>query len=216
MTEKINAILGIDDIFKAPDRLLDILLDKPLREKIFLQFFELFDHKLENDFFHSYFQAEAAQRKKMSQDFTPMSVASLVSQLVESKTGDGMYFEPSVGTGGMMIAKWHSDRIKENPIFYKPSQYMYVGEELSDRAFPFLVFNMAIRGMNGAAVHCDSLTRECYGVFFMQNDDDNPSGFSSINIMPYTSDAENFFKVSFVNKKYLHHVESQNLFARLT
>jgi type I restriction-modification system DNA methylase subunit len=218
-TKIINNILGVDDIFKAPAKMLEILLDRGWRENIFFQFLESFKHKLHEDFFHNYFQEEIAQRKEMKQDFTPVSVSGLVTQLVDES---GMYFEACAGTGGMMIAQWEKDRCKHNPFHpqikhkvfnpYKPSDYLYVCEELSDRAFPFLVFNMAIRGLNGAAIHCDSLTRECYGVFFIQNDDDNPIGFSSVNVMPYSKEAESYFNVKFIEEKYPAYIESPNQF----
>jgi len=215
MTDRINEILGIDDIFKAPARMMEILLDKPLRESIFNQFLELHNYKLDEDFWHKYFQDEAAQRKKMGQDFTPPSVCGVLAELVGSETEEGIHYEPTAGTGGMIIAKWHRGRVRHTPFSYRPSRYVYICEELSDRAFPFLVFNMAIRGMNGAAAHCDSLERTCYGVFFIQNDDDNPGGFSSVNVMPYSKAAEDYFKVSFTEKKYPAHWESPNPFVDL-
>ncbi|MCL2410086.1 MAG: N-6 DNA methylase [Treponema sp.] len=210
MTDKINFILGVDDIFKAPSKMLEILLNREHRESVFVQFLKLFNYKLHEDFWHNYFQEEAAQRKKMAQDFTPMSVAGLVSELVHES---GMYYEPAAGTGGMMVAQWQSDRCQHDPINYKPSQYLYICEELSDRAIPFLIFNMAIRGMNGAVIHCDTLTRECYGVFFVQNDKDYTFGFSSVNVMPYSKASEDYFNVKFVAEKYPAHIESPNPFA---
>lgn len=226
MLEKIHQILGIDDIFDAPSRLMEILLDKAERERVFLQFLDMPEFKISEDFWHEYFQQEMAQRKELKQDFTPMSVAKLCALLAnqnsseavpisktETTTHDGCYFEAAAGTGGMMIAKWDEDRKRHSPLNYNTSDYLYVCEELSDRAFPFLVFNMAIRGMNGVAVQCDSLTRGCYGVFLIQNDSENAVGFSSVNVMPYNEETEKFFDVSFYDdktyeRKYSHRVES--------
>jgi hypothetical protein len=83
---------------------------------------------------------------------------------------------------------------------------------MSDRAIPFLVFNMAIRGVNAVIVHCDSLSRESVGVFYIQNDDDNAFTFSSVNIMPYSEAMEKEFNVLFTDKRYPAHVESPNPF----
>ena len=60
--------------------------------------------------------------------------------------------------------------MKHTPFDYEPRDYYYTAEELSDRAIPFLLFNMLIRGMNGNVVQCDVLTREATGAFFIQND----------------------------------------------
>ena len=43
-------------------------------------------------------------------------------------------------------------------------------EELSDRAVPFLLFNMAIRNMNGLVQHGDSLTGEFKAVYRIQKE----------------------------------------------
>ena len=207
MVEEINNILKINDSYKAPERLMSILLEKNEREEVFKQFLELFEYRMDRDWFHEYFQNEHADRKNKKQDFTPMSVSRLLTELAGES--DGMYYEVAAGTGGICITKWNQDRLKYNPFTYKPSEHLYVLEELSDRALPFLIFNLAIRGINAAVVHCDALTRESYGVFFIQNDTDNPIGFSSINVMPYSQDAEEFFNVKFIKQKYEPHVESE-------
>jgi len=170
LTSEINAILGIDDIFKAPTRLMEILLDQREREKVFNQVLELSRKNsigVDLDFWHTYFQDEVAERNKKKQDFTPMSVGNLVAKLVGGGTS---YFEPAAGTGGMMIAHWHQNEAKNT---------LYYVEELSERTFPFLLFNMMIRGIEGVAVRCDSLTGEVHEAFRAekQNRDCEFSGF---------------------------------------
>jgi len=81
-------------------------------------------------------------------------------------------------------------------------------EELSDRALPFLIFNMAIRGVNATIIHCDVLSRDCFGVFFIQNDKNLSLEFSNINVMPYSKDASEAFNVKFFEEKYPAHIES--------
>ena len=49
---------------------------------------------------------------------------------------------------------------------------------------------MAIRGMNGVAVQCDSLSREAKEAYFIRNDTDNFLGFSEVIKVPKTSDFE--------------------------
>jgi hypothetical protein len=67
---------------------------------------------------------------------------------------------------------------------------------MSDRAIPFLLFNMAIRGMNGAVVQCDSLEREAKEAYFVRNNTDNWLGFSEIIKLPHTPAIENMFGIS--------------------
>ena len=65
-------------------------------------------------------------------------------------------------------------------------EYWYQVEELSDRSLPFLIFNMAIRGMNGAILHGDSLTREFSDVYFIRNMSSQYGPFSEVIVMPKT------------------------------
>lgn len=146
-----------------------------------------------------------AERKKKKQDFTPQSVSNLMSALV-GKNPSGTYYEPAAGTGGILITRWWSDCLEDpvhlskvdkkvldqNPgisfFTYDPRNYWYQVEEMSDRAIPFLIFNMAIRGMNGVAVQCNSLSREAKEAYFIRNDSDNFLGFSKVIKLPHTKD----------------------------
>ncbi|WP_412095796.1 N-6 DNA methylase [Bacillus haynesii] len=187
VTEKINRILEIDDSYKAPQRLMEVLFDRERREDVFRQFVD--DPELcktEEDIFHMYFQEEHADRKDKKQDFTPGSVGDLLAGLVDGGDLSRTSYDGCAGTGGLIISKWHADRIKHSPFDYKPSWYFYHCEEMSDRAIPFLLFNLLFRGMNAVVVHCDVLTRKSKGAFFIQNDRDDNMRFSSLNVLPYT------------------------------
>lgn len=97
----VNDLLGIDDAFKAPDRLMELLLKKEEREELFRNFLKI-DTNLEYDWFHEYFETEQAERKSKKQDFTPDSVAKLANSIAcEPRHTD--YYEMAAGTGGMMI-----------------------------------------------------------------------------------------------------------------
>lgn len=198
---KINNLLGIKESYKAPDRLMEILyMDKPERDKYFMDFLNAFDKDVTYDWFHDYFQDEHADRKNQKQDFTPQSVSRLLSAIVGPE--GNTYYEPATGTGGILIERWNQDRMKHSPFDYEPRDYYYTAEELSDRAIPFLLFNMLIRGMNGNVVQCDVLTREATGAFFIQNDANDFMGFSSLNLLPYNEDTETELNIKFVDEKY--------------
>lgn len=198
---KINNLLGIKESYKAPDRLMEILyMDKPERDKYFMDFLNAFDKDVTYDWFHDYFQDEHADRKNQKQDFTPQSVSRLLSAIVGPE--GNTYYEPAAGTGGILIERWNQDRMKHSPFDYEPRDYYYTAEELSDRAIPFLLFNMLIRGMNGNVVQCDVLTREATGAFFIQNDANDFMCFSSLNLLPYNEDTETELNIKFVDEKY--------------
>lgn len=205
--EQINGLLDIDDSYKAPDRLMSILFNKAEREKLFRDYLEI-ETNVDYDWFHEYFQNEHADRKNKKQDFTPRGVATLLSKLVNTPNVGYTNLDIAAGTGGLTIEKWNEDRYSMSIFEYLPSMFFYQVEELSDRAIPFLIFNLAIRGMNATVVHGDSLLRKCKGIFFIQNDKDDFLGFSSINVMPYNETTENEFHVEFGDFRYPEHIES--------
>lgn len=196
----VNKILNIDDAYKAPDTLLALMLNKTQRENIFKKFLNI-STDLSFDWFHEYFEDEQAERKSKKQDFTPDSIATLLNKLTDNTTG--YYYEPTAGTGGILITRWWQDCLND-PVgtknntnipgisffTYDPRRYWYQVEELSDRAVPFLIFNMAIRGMNGVAIQCDSLSREAKNAYFIRNNTDNALAFSEVIKLPKTSEYE--------------------------
>lgn len=198
----VNKLLGIDESYKAPEKMLQLMLDDQKRVETFKKFLSI-STNMRFDWFHEYFEDEQAERKSKKQDFTPQGIADLMSALV-GKISNGIYYEPAAGTGGILITRWYQDRLKDpvhlakikneilnrNPgisIFtYDPRNYWYQVEELSDRAIPFLLFNMAIRGMNGVAIQCNSLSRQAKEAYFIRNDSDNWLGFSEVIKLPHT------------------------------
>lgn len=207
----VNGLLGIDDAFKAPERLMEILLKKEEREELFGNFLKI-DTNLDYDWFHEYFETEQAERKSKKQDFTPNSVARLANAIT-SEPRQTDYYEMAAGTGGMMITRW-AYNVKEDPAFtvkikstmaddiltssiftYSPRTYWYHLEELSDRAIPFLLFNAAIRGINAVIIQCDSLDRKAKRAFYVKNDSDNFLAFSDILEVPKTDKFGKFLNV---------------------
>lgn len=212
----VNSILEIDDAYKAPEKIMELISDKESRETLFKKFLNV-SSDLSFDWFHQYFEDEQAQRKKMKQDFTPDSVARLLNRVVNvgKKNDDGTrtYFEPTAGTGGILISRWDYNRRNDALIFkgkngdhplpkwasvltYDPRRYWYQAEEMSDRAVPFLLFNMSIRGMNGVVIQCDALTRQTKDIWFIRNDTPDYERFSEIIKLPHTDLWAKEFNVS--------------------
>ena len=209
--EQINELIGVKDSYQAPEALMRILYDKDRREKLFIEFLELFNFDVTYDWFHEYFQDEHADRKKKKQDFTPKSVATLLTRLVDVEDNGCDTYEGCAGTGGITIVKWDKDRKQHSPFDYKPSWYLYTCEELSDRALPFLLFNLMIRGMNAVVIHCDVLSRKAYGAFFIQNDYDDHLKFSSLNVFPYTDTTAEELAVTWEEERYEPLIESEGI-----
>lgn len=190
----INEIVDVDDSFKMPTILMKRLFDKEKREAMFKEFLE-HETNMSFDWFHIYFQEEYAERKAKKQDFTPESITKLLSALTQNETTSSTSLDVAAGTGGLTIKKWYEDRLRCPFSAYKPSNYYYQCEELSDRALPFLLFNLLIRGMNAVVIHGDVLSREVKQIYFIQNETDDFMKFSSLNVMPHTKTVEQFFNI---------------------
>ncbi|QTQ40838.1 N-6 DNA methylase [Lactobacillus taiwanensis] len=211
----VNNILGIDDSFKAPACMMELLLDSKKRVEIFNKFLEI-SNDMSFDWFHEYYEDEQAERKSKKQDFTPECISEVLAGLTENSKGT--YYEPAAGTGGILIKRWWHDR-NTNPVvmnhlndkysndpikgvlpvlFYDPRSYWYRVEELSDRSIPFLIFNMAIRGMNGVVVQCNSLSREAKDVYFIRNDTNDFFAFSDVIKMPHTEELKNELQIEWI------------------
>lgn len=214
--EVFHEMIGVKDAYKAPERLLEILYNREEREQLFRDFLASTSYNVDDDMFRQYFEDCHASRKDLKQDFTPASVAKLTAALVNrpQKESGGFndrffpFYEGCAGSGTMLIHAWNADRMKHSPFDYKPSWYFYCVEELDDRVFPFLLFNIAIRGMNACVIHCDVLSRSAKGAFFIQNDTDNALGFSSINRLPYDKNVEYELAVAFDEHLYDELLES--------
>lgn len=179
-TKVINNLLGIEESYQAPQKLMGYMMDNQERVKLFDAFLQ-HETDMSKEWFHTYFQDEHADRKAKKQDFTPDSVSQLLSRIVGN---DSFYYEVAAGTGGILIQHWQEQRCKFGPIKYNPRAFWYQAEELSDRAIPFLIFNMAIRGMNGVILHGDALTRKFKAVYFIRNNTSDYQAYSEVMKMP--------------------------------
>lgn len=179
----INSLLGINESYQAPQKMLDKMLNEQKKNDLFDSFLE-HETKMDYEWFQSYFEDEHSDRKVKKQDFTPTSVSELLTRL---SGPSNTYFESTAGTGGIMIQHWQNIRQTSFPTLADPRSYWYQVEELSDRAIPFLIFNMAIRGMNGVVLHGDSLTRQFKDVYFIRNDTDDFLAYGEVVKMPHTN-----------------------------
>lgn len=206
--ETVNEILKIDDSYKAPDKLMQAMLNKESREAMFRKFLEI-ERDLSYDWFQSYYEQEHAERKGKKQDFTPMAVSDLLSKLVQD-SDPHTFTDDTAGNGGMLIKAWRNNA---NPITTNPSEYWFVAKDLSDRSIPFLIFNFAIRGWNGLVYHGDILEQKYKNIYFIQNPDDNWVGFSEVNSVPrnnFDDEDKRWLGISEFYGDEVSHIESEN------
>lgn len=196
---KINRLIGVDESYKAPERIMQIISDKALADKVFSDFLVEYGHDLSYEWFNKYFEDEHADRKNKKQDFTPSCISNLMAAMQGGEPQYGVIYEPAAGTGSTVIAHWHKESRKHRfPWDYHPDSYLYLCEELSDRAVPFLLFNLLIRGMNAIVIHGNTLTREAKDVYHCDNKKDAYMCFSELSRLPHVKEVEEFCNVKFI------------------
>lgn len=142
---------------------------KEEREKLFKEFLSI-ENDLSYDWFTDYFQSEHSDRKHKKQDFTPDGIVTICNNILGKTTSNA---DICAGTGGLTIKRWSSNK---DATFYC--------EEFSDRAMPFLLFNLAIRNVEGYVKHGDSLENTFKSVYKLSKGDE----FSDIEIVEDNKD----------------------------
>lgn len=148
--QDINRIIGITESFQLPDKLMQILKSQSDRERVFTEFLQI-EQDLSFDWFTDYFQEQHSNRDNMMQDFTPKSITGLLRDIIPGFTHCA---DICAGTGGLTIAMHERE----------PGARFYC-VELSERAFPLLLFNLCIRNMDAVAVRGDILTQENFETY---------------------------------------------------
>ncbi len=195
--------------------LKDTILNPKERETFYKRLLE-FNHHLEIDTFKPYFELYAAERKSFQQDYTPDPVAKLLATLTRSSPKnheDSRYagYDMTAGTGSLLIQKWNDDRMQESPWSYAPHRYFYRADEIADNVIPYLIHNLALRGMNAIVVHGNALTGETKQIYFIQNSNDDYLAFSDVNVLPHTVDTTKYFGVTKWLQEEIKHIESQEV-----
>lgn len=195
--------------------LKDILLKLEERNAFYKKLIEV-NHHMEVDTFKPYFELYSAERKSNKQDYTPDEVARLlaiITRTVGTAKEKGKYSgaDCTAGTGSLLIQKWWDDMIHETPWSYVPHRYFYYAEELADNAMPYLIHNLAMRGMNAIVIHGDVLERKAKQVYFIQNSQDDYMHFSDVNVMPHTKAVEQEFDIREWKAEPIDHIESKTV-----
>lgn len=135
----INKALGITESYQMPEALMRKITGP--ESGAFFDLFQGEDQK--TDYFRDYFQENQSNRDKMKQDYTPDPVCKLVNIL----SGDSNNcLDLCSGTGALTVSSsWDG--------FHRC-------EEISKRAIPVLLFNLAIRGIEGEVASRDTISGE--------------------------------------------------------
>ncbi|MCM1222833.1 MAG: SAM-dependent methyltransferase [Lachnospiraceae bacterium] len=196
---KVNRLIGVNESYKAPEKIMRAISDAGTARELFFKFLPEFGYDLSYEWFNEYFEDEHADRKNKKQDFTPVSVSKLISEMQGEASRYGVIYEPAAGTGSTVIAHWFKESRKHRyPWDYSPENYLYLCEELSGKTIPFLLFNLLIRGMNALVIHGNTLTREAKEVYHCCNESGAFMSFSKLRKLPHTGQVEKLCGIRFV------------------
>lgn len=210
-------LAGVTQHAEFEQFLKDCLFDKQRREKFYMELVsEIGGEARFEDTFKPYFEEYAAERKSNKQDYTPSSVTEIIAKLTRAngerleKAGYTAY-DPTAGTGAIIIKKWADDVLRSNFGDYRPHDFFYWAEEIADNAIIYLLHNFLMRGMNAIVIHGDTLERTAKTVYFIQNSNDDFMSFSDLNIMPRTDDVARYFNIREWDGKEVEHIESETV-----
>lgn len=115
------------------------------KDAVLNEYVQLVNGDLQTDELQKIFQYCYADRKEKCQDYTPKSIAKLCAAATE--TSGNVVYDLCAGSGALTIQKW-----AQNP------NNTFICEELDERVIPFLLFNMAVRNMDGYVLNRNALT----------------------------------------------------------
>lgn len=137
--------LNVKESYQVPDALMAVLADRQKREALFDLY--LSEFSLSDDPVNLLFQTEHGDTDRFKQDFTPPELANLLSRLPAD--GHERIADICCGTGSLAL-----QCARRFPHAF------YHCEEVTERAIPFLLLNLAIRNLNAEVVLGDVLTQE--------------------------------------------------------
>lgn len=180
--------LGVNESYQLPDVLMETLEDKEKTEKLFDL---LFDEKvsISVDSFNEYFEEGHGNRKNFMQDFTPSSITKLISKIVGE---NNEVLDVCAGVGALS-AEISSENLQV--------------EELSERAFPILLFSLAIRNKNAIVRNGNVLTGEFKKTYKLEKSEK----YSTIHPIEDDLIEENQFDLIISNPPYSLNWEPKNV-----
>ena len=150
LTTKFTEMLKIEKVEEAPQKLLQVLFS--YKNEFFDEWISNFPD-LSTDNLQPIFQYYMADRKEKMQDYTPKSLAKALCCIVGVQRG-GKIYDMCAGSGALTIQAWNIN-----------NDCTFICQELDERVIPFLLFNLAIRNINGTVIHGNVLEDEQYKAY---------------------------------------------------
>ena len=150
LCEKTMKLFDIKSIDELSDKLIETCLSQNCNE-IFYKFSEIIENDLSVDWLQMIFQYYQADRKEKKQDYTPKTLAKMVSKLTGSPE---IVIDLCAGSGALAIQKWNEFNNQKFKLY-----------EIDSNVIPYLLFNMALRNIECDIFRADALQNEVYAQY---------------------------------------------------
>jgi len=107
----------------------------------------------ETDYLQEIWQFYEADRDEKKQYYTPACLGELLSALIGDNE-NGVIYDCCAGSGVLTIQHW-----------LKNKKNKFICEEIDERVIPFLLFNLAVRNIEGYVVHGNALEQKRYKIY---------------------------------------------------
>ena len=145
LKNRVMECFEIADINDLKNKLVQTALNH--NTEMYDKFCKLVNNDLSQDYLQKIFQYYLADRKEKMQDYTPISLAKLVSKLCKHKE----IIDMCAGSGALTIQKWNLDKNCKFKLY-----------EFDENVIPYLLFNLAIRNIKAEVYQMDVLTQEVF------------------------------------------------------
>lgn len=159
---KINDIFNISTTKELTEKLKDITLNN--KKEYYEKFIDVVKD-LKIDWLQKIYQYYEADRKEKKQDYTPSSLAKLVSKL---SNGDEIVTDLCSGSGALTIQKWVANKNQK-----------FICKEIDENVIPYLLFNLAVRNIDAMVYNMDILQDEIFHEYKVSSEE----RFSKIEII---------------------------------
>ena len=159
---KINNVFDIHTTKELTEKLKDITLNN--KKEYYEKFVDAVKN-LEVDWLQKIYQYYEADREEKKQDYTPLSLAKLISKLSD---GDEIVTDLCSGSGSLTIQKWVANKNQK-----------FVCKEIDENVIPYLLFNLAVRNISAVVYNMDILQDEVFHEYKVSSEE----RFSKIEII---------------------------------
>lgn len=151
LKNKTLKLFKIEEIKDLSTKIFEVCINNEI--EYFKEFKKMVNNDLQTDWLQKIYQYYSADRKNKKQDFTPKSLAMLISRLSQDEK-EKKCIDMCSGTGSLTIQKWVLNPNLEFEMW-----------EIDENVIPFTIFNMMLRNIKSEIYQKDVLKNEVYHIY---------------------------------------------------